>query len=61
MPIDIADALFVSFDNVAVGRLMAEAMVKAQPNGNWVLIEGDPIDADRRPVPAAARWRCCSR
>ncbi len=40
-PIDTADALFVSFDNVAVGRLMAEAMVAAQPTGNWVLIEGD--------------------
>ncbi len=40
-PIDTADATFVSFDNVAVGRLMAEAMVKVKPNGNWVLIEGD--------------------
>lgn len=40
-PIDSADALFVSFDNVAVGRLMAEAMVAAAPKGNWALIEGD--------------------
>jgi D-xylose transport system substrate-binding protein len=40
-PIDSPDALFVSFDNVAVGRLMAEAMVAAQPTGNWALIEGD--------------------
>ena len=40
-PIDTADATFVSFDNVAVGRLMAEAMVKARDNGNWVAIEGD--------------------
>ncbi len=40
-PIDTPDALFVSFDNVAVGRLMADAMVKAQPDGNWALIEGD--------------------
>ena len=40
-PIDTPDATFVSFDNVAVGRLMAEAMVKAQPTGNWVRIEGD--------------------
>jgi D-xylose transport system substrate-binding protein len=40
-PIDYPDALFVSFNNVAVGHLMAEAMVKAIDHGNWVLIEGD--------------------
>ena len=40
-PIDYPDALFVSFNNVAVGHLMAEAMVKARANGKWVLIEGD--------------------
>ena len=40
-PIDTADTLFVSFDNVAVGHLMAEAMVKAKPKGNYALIEGD--------------------
>lgn len=43
IPTDFPDALFVSFDNIAVGRLMAEAMVKAQPKGNWALIEGDPL------------------
>jgi D-xylose transport system substrate-binding protein len=40
-PIDSPDVLFVSFDNIAVGRLMAEAMVKARDSGNWALIEGD--------------------
>ncbi len=40
-PIDYPDALFVSFNNVAVGHLMAEAMVKAKSTGNWVRIEGD--------------------
>ncbi|MFL5337605.1 MAG: substrate-binding domain-containing protein, partial [Geminicoccaceae bacterium] len=45
VPVDFADTLFVSFDNVAVGRLMARAMVKAQPRGDWVLIEGDPMMA----------------
>src|SRR5690242_11621112 len=40
-PINTPDATFISFDNVAVGRLMAEAMVKVQPKGNWVRIEGD--------------------
>ena len=51
VPVDFADTLFISFDNVAVGRLMAQAMVAAQPKGDWVLIEGDPMMADRRPVP----------
>jgi len=40
-PIDTADATFISFDNVAVGRLQAEGMVKAIDHGNWVAIEGD--------------------
>ena len=43
VPVDFAGTLFISFDNVAVGRLMADAMVKAQPTGDWVLIEGDPM------------------
>ncbi|MFO1349798.1 MAG: substrate-binding domain-containing protein [Gammaproteobacteria bacterium] len=42
-PIDSADVFFVSFDNVAVGRLMAKAMVAAQPKGNWALIKGDAV------------------
>jgi D-xylose transport system substrate-binding protein len=41
-PVDSSGLLFVSFDNVAVGRVMAQAMVKAAPKGNWVQIEGDP-------------------
>ena len=41
VPIDSPDVTFISFDNVAVGHLMAEAMVKARDNGNWVLIDGD--------------------
>lgn len=45
IPVDFPEALFVSFDNIAVGRLMAEAMVRAQPSGNWVLIDGDPMMA----------------
>lgn len=45
IPVDFPEALFVSFDNIAVGRLMADAMVKAQPTGNWVLIDGDPMMA----------------
>jgi D-xylose transport system substrate-binding protein len=41
VPIDSTDVTFISFDNVAVGRLMAEAMVKVKDNGNWVKIDGD--------------------
>jgi D-xylose transport system substrate-binding protein len=41
VPIDSPDVTFISFDNVAVGRQMAEAMVKVKDNGNWALIEGD--------------------
>ena len=40
-PIDTADATFISFDNVAVGHLMAQGMVNAIDHGNWVAIEGD--------------------
>ncbi|MFN0193145.1 MAG: substrate-binding domain-containing protein [Aestuariivirga sp.] len=42
VPIDSPDVTFISFDNVAVGRLMAEAMVKVKDSGNWVKIDGDP-------------------
>lgn len=41
VPVDSPDVTFISFDNVAVGRLMAEAMVKVKDSGNWALIEGD--------------------
>lgn len=41
VPIDDPDVLFLSFDNVAVGRLMAEAMVAAKPEGKWAIIKGD--------------------
>lgn len=40
-PVDTDGVLFVSFDNIAVGRLMAEAMVAADPGPRWVAIEGD--------------------
>jgi D-xylose transport system substrate-binding protein len=41
VPVDSPDVTFVSFDNVAVGRAMAEGMVKVKNSGNWALIEGD--------------------
>ena len=41
VPVDSPDVTFISFDNVAVGHQMAEAMVKVKDSGNWALIEGD--------------------
>lgn len=42
VPVDMTDILFVSFDNIAVGRLMGEGLVAAQPSGNWAILNGDP-------------------
>ncbi len=36
--------LYVSFDNVKVGELQAEALVKKFPKGNYILIGGSPTD-----------------
>lgn len=36
--------LYVTFDNVGVGRAQAEAILAAVPEGNYVLIKGDPGD-----------------
>jgi D-xylose transport system substrate-binding protein len=36
--------LYVSFDNVKVGELMAEYLVNHTPNGNYVIINGAPTD-----------------
>ncbi|MGK4002896.1 D-xylose ABC transporter substrate-binding protein [Sorangium sp. So ce1036] len=36
--------LYVSFDNVRVGELQAEYLVKNHPKGNYILIGGSPTD-----------------
>jgi D-xylose transport system substrate-binding protein len=36
--------LYITFDNVGVGRAEAEAMFEAVPEGTYVLIKGDPGD-----------------
>jgi D-xylose transport system substrate-binding protein len=36
--------LYITFDNIGVGRLEAEAILEAVPTGNYVLIKGDPGD-----------------
>lgn len=40
--------LYVSFDNVRVGELQAEALVKLHPKGNYLLIGGAPTDNNAR-------------
>lgn len=38
--------LYITFDNVGVGKAEAEAILAAVPSGNYVLIKGDPGDAN---------------
>ena len=42
----IADprAFYLTFDNVEVGRLQAQAVLDAAPEGNYVFIKGSPTD-----------------
>ncbi len=42
--IEHADAFYLTFDNVEVGRLQARAVFEAQPKGNYVFIKGSPTD-----------------
>ncbi len=37
-------ALYMTFDNVGVGRLMAQEMLKVKDSGNFAVIKGDPGD-----------------
>ncbi len=37
-------ALYISFNNVAVGRAQAEGILKVQDSGNFVLLGGSPTD-----------------
>ena len=39
-------ALYITFDNVEVGRLMAEVMYEQVPTGNYVIIKGNSADAN---------------
>jgi D-xylose transport system substrate-binding protein len=44
----IADpgALYITFDNVGVGRLMAEVIYDLVPTGNYIIIKGNGADAN---------------
>jgi D-xylose transport system substrate-binding protein len=37
---------YITFDNVLVGQLQAEALLKVKPAGNFVVIKGNPADAN---------------
>ena len=39
-------ALYVTFDNVGVGKLQAEALLKVKDSGNYVVIKGNKADAN---------------
>ena len=41
-------ALYITFDNVAVGKAEADAILKKVPKGNYVLIKGDPGDPNAK-------------
>ena len=42
--IEDPDVLYITFDNVAVGKAEADAIIAKVPKGNYVLIKGDPGD-----------------
>jgi D-xylose transport system substrate-binding protein len=42
--IEDKDLFYITFDNVGVGKAEADAVLKKVPEGNYVLIKGDPGD-----------------
>jgi D-xylose transport system substrate-binding protein len=44
--IEDPDALYITFDNVEVGRMQAEAIFELVPEGNYVFIKGNQADAN---------------
>jgi len=38
--------LYITFDNIGVGRMMAKEILKAKPEGNYAFIKGDKGDAN---------------
>ena len=39
-------ALYITFDNVGVGKLMAEVIYQMVPTGNYIIIKGNQADAN---------------
>ncbi len=46
--IEDPSVLYISFDNVGVGKAEADAVLKKVPTGNYVLIKGDPGDPNAK-------------
>jgi D-xylose transport system substrate-binding protein len=46
--IEDPSALYITFDNVAVGQAEADAVIKKVPKGSYVLIKGDPGDPNAK-------------
>src|SRR3954447_19532323 len=46
--IEDESALYITFDNVLVGKAEADAILKKVPKGNYVLIKGDPGDPNAK-------------
>ena len=44
--IEDPDVFYITFDNKRVGTIIAEEVMKAAPTGNYVIIKGDPGDAN---------------
>lgn len=44
--IENPEALYITFDNVGVGRLQAEVIYELVPEGNYVIIKGNQADAN---------------
>jgi len=44
--IEDPDALYITFDNVGVGRIMAETLLPLVPAGNYAIIKGNQADAN---------------
>ncbi|MCF8511496.1 MAG: substrate-binding domain-containing protein [Rhodobacteraceae bacterium] len=42
--IEDARTFYLTFDNIGVGRIIAEEVTKAKPDGNYAIILGDPGD-----------------
>ncbi|HSF65638.1 MAG TPA: substrate-binding domain-containing protein [Paracoccaceae bacterium] len=42
--IEDARTFYLTFDNIGVGRIIAESVKAAQPTGNYAIIKGDPGD-----------------
>jgi D-xylose transport system substrate-binding protein len=46
--IEDTSALYITFDNVGVGKAEADAVIAKVPKGNYVLIKGDPGDPNAK-------------